>query len=249
MNDTPTSPDFPFHGATGHGLKIAVIDSGVNPAHSHISAIAGGVAVSREGAIEEGLDSFLDRLGHGTAVTAAIQEKAPAAQYFAVKVFHDALQTRALTLARAIDWCLAQHMDIINLSLGTVNDAYIDVFADAAARAAAQGALLVAAREANGQPCFPGSLPGVIGVGLDWDIPRETYRVEIHDGAPVYFATGYPRPIPGVAPTRNLYGISFAVANMCGFIVRARAAMDPVAAPDVFAEMAKTLAVERPTTS
>ena len=31
-------------------------------------------------------------------------------------------------------------------------------------------------------------------------------------------ASGYPRPIPGVAPERNLKGISFAVANTTGLL-------------------------------
>ena len=36
-----------------------------------------------------------------------------------------------------------------------------------------------------------------------------------------FFASGYPRPLPGVPPARNLNGISFAVANMSGFVARA----------------------------
>jgi hypothetical protein len=33
-------------------------------------------------------------------------------------------------------------------------------------------------------------------------------------------ASGYPRPIPGVPPERNLRGVSFAVANATGVIAR-----------------------------
>lgn len=36
-------------------------------------------------------------------------------------------------------------------------------------------------------------------------------------------ASGYPRPIPGVPPERNLKGISFAVANVTGVLARAMA--------------------------
>lgn len=205
-------------------IRVGVVDSGVNPRHPHISGVAGGVAITASGEIDTGDESWLDRLGHGTAVMAAIQEKAPDATYFAVKVFHGALQTRALALVRAIDWCLGQDMNVINLSLGTVNAVYIEAFEDAVARCAARGALLVAAREANGTPCYPGCLPGVIGVGLDWDVPRESYRAELAGGGAIFYASGHPRPIPGVPQNRNLYGISFAVANMSGFVVRTRAA-------------------------
>jgi NAD(P)-dependent dehydrogenase (short-subunit alcohol dehydrogenase family) len=62
-------------------IRVAVIDSGLNPDHPHIVSVAGGATVGLDGSVEEG--AFLDRLGHGTAVTAAIQEKAPAAAYYA----------------------------------------------------------------------------------------------------------------------------------------------------------------------
>ena len=33
-------------------------------------------------------------------------------------------------------------------------------------------------------------------------------------------ASGYPRPIPGVSPELNLHGVSFAAANVSGFLAR-----------------------------
>jgi hypothetical protein len=57
----------------------------------------------------------------------------------------------------------------------------------------------------------------VIRVAPDPDIARDQYRF---DGA-TFYASGYPRPIPGVEPERNLSGVSFAVANMTGFVARA----------------------------
>jgi subtilisin family serine protease len=199
-------------------VRVAVIDSGVHPDHPHIAAnrLLPGVAIASDGTVTADDEATLDRLGHGTAVTAAIQEKAPGALILPVRVFHDALKTSARALVTAIAWSIEQGADVINLSLGTVNAAHREVFADAVAQAGEAGALIVAAREAEGVACFPGSLDGVLGVGLDWDCPRERWRVE--DG--VFYASGYPRPIPGVAPRRNLYGISFATAQASGFAAR-----------------------------
>ena len=56
--------------ATGQGVRIVIVDSGVHPSHPHVGGVAGGVSVSASG--ELGTD-YLDRLGHGTAVTAAIR--------------------------------------------------------------------------------------------------------------------------------------------------------------------------------
>jgi len=110
----------------------------------------------------------LDVLGHGTAVMAAIQEKAPAAQYFAVKLFHDSLRTSADHLLKAIEWAIDNRMDVVNLSLGTRNPDHAPRFTPLLERAAVSGIVLVSALEADGHPCFPGSLPGVAGVGVDW---------------------------------------------------------------------------------
>ena len=39
-----------------------------------------------------------------------------------------------------------------------------------------------------------------------------------HGGAIEIAASGFPRPIPGVAPADNLKGLSFAVANATGLV-------------------------------
>lgn len=194
---------------TGHGVRVAVIDSGAHAAHPHIGRVAGGVTIGAQ-SIDQ---SFTDLLGHGTAVMAAIQEKAPQAEYFAVRVFQTELRTSAEILCRAIEWCIEQRIDVINLSLGTANPAHAERFLPLVRRAG----IVVSAREMDGSPAFPGSLPGVIGVGVDWNLPRESY--DCHNGTE-FLASGYPRPIPGVQQERNLSGISFAVANMTGFVAR-----------------------------
>lgn len=199
--------------ADGRGIRIAVIDSGVHSPHPHIGPIAGGITITPEGETPD----FTDRIGHGTAVTAAIQEKAPAAEIFAVRVFVESLRTTTDCLLRAIHWSIAQRAQLVNLSLGSLNAAYLERYREAVETANAAGVVLVAANEAQGAPCYPGCLPGVLSVGLDWDCPRDSVRVT----GEICFASGYPRPIPGVAPQRNLNGISFAVANVTGLAARA----------------------------
>ncbi|PCD02111.1 hypothetical protein COC42_11575 [Sphingomonas spermidinifaciens] len=198
-------------------VRIAVIDSGVHPAHPHVDArrLLPGVAVHRNGAIAA--DDTLDRLGHGTAVTAAIQEKAPGAWIVPVRVFDDKLTTTATALVAAIDWCAGAGVDFINLSLGTANRAHAEALAEAVMRA---GIPVVAAREAGGVPCWPGAGDGAIGVVVDPDCPRGAFRRLGHGS---YAASGEPRPIPGVPARGNLAGISFAVANVTGLLAQALA--------------------------
>ena len=120
---------------TGRGVRVAVIDSGVHAAHPHIGRIAGGVTIA-ESPIDE---PFTDLLGHGTAVMAAIQEKAPEAEYFAVRVFRSELRTSAEILCRAIEWCINQRIDVINLSLGSENPADAEKFLPLVSRSGNHG--------------------------------------------------------------------------------------------------------------
>lgn len=192
-------------------MRIAVIDSGVAIPHPHIGAIAGGVNVGDDGAAGD----FRDRLGHGTAVMAAIMEKAPSAEYLAVRVFRAALRAKIEHLVRAIEWSIDQRADLINLSLGTQNPEHAEKFAPLIERAAQAGSLLISAATA-----LPGNLPGVIGVDIDADCPRDELCCVRANGRVEFRASPYARPIPGVPPERNLNGISFAVANVCGIIAR-----------------------------
>jgi hypothetical protein len=191
---------------TGRGVRIAVIDSGVSVPHPHIGIVLGGIGEAGETA------DYADRIGHGTAVMAAIMEKAPDAEYFAVRVFQSSLRTRIEFLLRAIEWSIERRVHLINLSLGTSNPEHAERFAPLIARAASAGAILISAASA-----LPGSMPGVIAVSEDRDCPRDQYR-SVRTAEGLEFSTsGYPRPIAGVPPERNLNGISFAVANLTGF--------------------------------
>ena len=90
---------------------------------------------------------------------------------------------------------------------------------------------MIAAGEQGGVRWLPGSLAGVWAVTLDWTVPRETLRVDrLSHGGAALRASGFPRPIPGVPPERNLKGVSFAVANVTG-VVASLIADDPTGDP------------------
>jgi subtilisin family serine protease len=204
--------------ATGRGVRIAIVDSGVHASHPHVGHVAGGVAIDSDGRQHA---DYVDRLGHGTAVTAAIREKAIDAELFAVKVFDRALATSIASLVDGIDWAARHGMHVVNLSLGTARREHEAALAGAVERATAANMLVVAARQDAGQSWLPGSLPGVLPVEIDWTLPRDQYRSAMVDRVTVFYASGFAREIPGVPPERNLHGISLAVANMTGLVARA----------------------------
>ena len=65
-----------FVGRTGRGVRVAIIDSGIHADHAHITAATTGVCLLEGG---RRTDDYVDRIGHGTAVAAAVMEKAPEA--------------------------------------------------------------------------------------------------------------------------------------------------------------------------
>jgi hypothetical protein len=196
--------------------RIAVIDSGVHAAHPHVQRVFGGVGVDASGDLTE---DFVDRLGHGTAVTAVIREKAPAAEIVAIKIFDRELRASGAALLAALRFAQSQHVHLINLSLGTTNAAIEFDLLPLLAEARAAGIVIVCAAPEPGYRWLPGALNGVIRVVADTDIARDSCRVSVGDGGEVSVAASpYPRPIPGVPPEQNLRGTSFAVANTSGIL-------------------------------
>lgn len=199
-------------------VRVAVIDSGVHANHPHVGGVAGGIGIDDRGVSH---DDYVDRLGHGTAVTAAIREKAPDAEIFAIKVFDRELAATGQALVAACQHALDRHAHIVNLSLGTQNGEHETALADVVSRLRDSGAMVIAAGEQDGVRWLPGSLAGVWAVQLDWTVPRDTCKIDrLNRQAAAFRATGFPRPIPGVPPAHNLKGLSFAVANVTGTVAR-----------------------------
>lgn len=188
-------------------VRVGIVDSGINGAHPHVGAARGGVWIQGEGENED----YTDYIGHGTAVAGAIREKAPHAELYAVRIFERRLSASIRVLMRGLDWCLEHGMNVINLSVGTANDEHQALLEDFVSRARSEHVFIVSAVR-----LLPGRLDGVIGVDSDAACPRDTCRFD----QGVFFASPYPRPIPGVPLERNLIGVSFAIANCSGLLAR-----------------------------
>lgn len=219
-------------GRRGRGVRVAIIDSGIHAGHPHVGGLAGAVAFDDQC---RPVGDVVDRLGHGTAVAAAIHEKAPDAELHVVKVFDATLSTTLPTLRRALEWAGSSGAHLVNLSLGTPKSEHEGILAPVVADLGAAGCLVVSARRGQGRTWWPGSLPAAVGVGLDWEIHRNSVVVEPGGEGLQLRASGYPRPIPGVHPDRNLRGVSFAVANATGILARALEGPEEVPTPGALA--------------
>lgn len=157
-------------GLTGKGVKIAVIDSGIFP-HFSLS-IAGGASFVNY------TTSYVDDNGHGTHVAGIIGANAlshgllgiaPEASIYALKTLHQNGSGFLSDTIAAIDWSIANKMDIINLSLGMERDSF--ALKNAVDKAYENNILVVASagnfgtREGSGDTtAYPAKYPSTIAV-------------------------------------------------------------------------------------
>ena len=111
---------------------------------------------------------------------------------------------------------------VINLSLGTANPAHEARLAAALARARGRRRLPGGGRRPGRRPLAARQPAGRGGGAARLGVPARRGADRVDGPAPglaiVVAASGYPRPIPGVSPERNLKGVSFAVANATGLL-------------------------------
>jgi len=195
-------------------VSLALIDSGINPWHSHVQGVEGGRAfrLSPSGVIVE-TDDFRDEIGHGTALAGIIREKAPGAKLYALKIFWKDLNAPCAVLFRALEWAIERKIKIINLSLGTKRTEDRDRLQKLCDRAYDNKTVIVAAAGRPDDVVFPSVFEDVIGVC--WNKQCDETSLVYHPGNKVEFgAYGRPRNLPGVPQESNWCGSSFASAHV-----------------------------------
>ena len=224
MTSPPRSPQLSFQALTGAGVRVAVVDSGVDPTHPRIR-VAGGVALSagRDGGIEQA-GEIADKAGHGTACTGIILKKAPAASIYSVRIFDESLSAEGSVLVAALRWCLEEGMDVVNLSLGTTDASFRRPLAEAAREAARAGVILVAAEHNEGLESYPAVLPDVIGVAGGKVAGR--YGFHYREGEPIEcVARGDEQRLCWLQPREVMTaGTSFAAPHISGIVALIREA-------------------------
>ena len=142
---------------TDHPVRVAIIDSGIDPTHEKIGAV-------HEVLLDSVPPQVTPSAGHGTACAGIIRQIVPTALLYDVRIFDESLTADPPALLAAIRWTIEQRMDVVNLSLGTTDVAFRDALADVCRQAREAGVILVAAEHNDGRESYPAVLPDVIGV-------------------------------------------------------------------------------------
>ncbi|MBA3605656.1 MAG: S8 family serine peptidase [Actinomycetota bacterium] len=160
--------EWAYGDASGRGVRVAVVDSGIEADHPLVSGVAAAVDVRvsdgdrRDMSLVDGPHD--DLYGHGTACAGLIRALAPDVELISVRVLGANLRGGADSFAAAMSWCIDQRVDVVNLSLSTNNDDHLDTFWDLVDRASFARVLLVAAMNNERKRTIPSELSGVCSV-------------------------------------------------------------------------------------
>jgi subtilisin len=219
MNHFFLDPD--WRSATGKGISIAIVDSGIDAAHTDLQ---GRVKESVEARIENKRVVFDpsdsgDSAGHGTACAGIVSKIAPDAELFSIKVLGPGGLGEGQAFLAGLEYAIKKRIRVINLSLGTTKPQFFAPLHDLLDRAYQAGCIVVAAANNLPQPSFPSIFSSsLISVVKSTEI--DPFRFGFRYGEVIELTA------PGVnvrtawpdGMYRNLTGNSFACPHIVGII-------------------------------
>ncbi len=216
-------------GSTGRGVRVAVVDTGVEADHPVFDGhVSGGVIIELNDQVEDGFVAIPDNpprdvAGHGTACAGIIHGLAPEAEIFSVRVLGDNMRGRALTFAAGIEWAIMNRFDVVNMSLSTSSEDLRMLFYELADAAYFKNVTLVCAVNNIPAPSYPSTFASVISVAAHH--ARDPWTYYYNPAPPVEFgAPGIDVEVAWVnKQVATNTGNSFAAPHITGIVALIRA--------------------------
>jgi subtilisin len=206
-------------GSTGSGVRVCILDSGIEPGHPLVGEIQGAWAISigedEEPVVEEDTDG--DQCGHGTACASIVRALAPEAELYSVRVLGAGYTGSGPVLLAGLRWAIEQGFDVINMSLSTTKKHFAAVLHELADSAYFRRTVLVASAHNMPVESFPWKFSSVVSVGShELDDPHMLFS---NPQPPVeFFARGVDLDVAWLGgSTIRVTGNSFATPHVSGF--------------------------------
>jgi subtilisin len=158
--------EWAWGGSDGGGVRVAVVDSGIDSQHELVGEVERAVAVQKaqdgEPAVVE--DTTGDVAGHGTACAGIIRSVAPACRLWSVRVLGPGSKGAASVLLAGLRWAVEQGCEVVNLSLSTPKRETAALLHDIADDAYFAGTIFVASAHNLDVRSYPWRFSSVISV-------------------------------------------------------------------------------------
>jgi len=173
--------------STGKGVKVAIVDSGVDAMHPALHGPVNGyvTVVTEDDRVHYDTEPHEDSCGHGTACAGIIRSIAPDCEIYSVKVLGKGLVGRGATFIAGLRWAVENNMHVCNLSLGTTKKEFFSSLHEVADLAYFRGVVLVTAANNLPMPSFPSVYASVISVAAHHE--RDAQRFYYNPEPPVEF--------------------------------------------------------------
>ena len=210
--------DWAWGGSTGKGVRVCILDSGIEPDHPDVGELAGAVAVEvgGEGEISVVDDTEGDLCGHGTACAGIVRSLAPDAELYSVRVLGAGFTGSGTALLGGLRWAVEQGFDVINMSLSTTKSQFAGLLHEVADLAYFRRAVLVASAHNMPVESYPWRFSSVISVGSHEEPEADTFYY--NPSPPVeFFARGVDVEVAWLGKARaRSTGNSFATPHISG---------------------------------
>ncbi len=209
--------DWAWEGSTGEGVRVCILDSGVEPDHPKVGPLARAVAVSVSGdEVTVADDAEGDLCGHGTACAGIVRALAPACELTSVRVLGAGFTGSGRVLLEGLRWAVGEGFDVINMSLSTTKKEFASVLHELADDAYFRRTVLVASAHNMPVESFPWRFSSVISVGSH-ELPDQ-FAFFANPSPPVeFFARGMDVEVAWLGGTTiRSTGNSFATPHLSG---------------------------------
>ena len=221
--DLPIDKDWAWGGASGAGIAVAVVDSGIDSAHPDAGTVERAVALHWDRETQEVVPAegpHDDLFGHGTACAGIIRRAAPDAALWSVRVLGSRLTGKGMVFAAGVRWAIARGARVVNLSLSTGRQDYFGLFHEIADEAAFAGVILVCAANNVPAPTYPAQFSSVISVAAHDG--HDPFALDANPAPPTDFgAPGIDVRVPWLSGSTIVStGNSFAAPHVTGLVAR-----------------------------
>lgn len=148
-------------------ISVAVIDDGINEklySNIHLNT---NIEINSELKFSPRSDYDPISISHGTICAAIIQKYSSCKILSSVKILNEKTKCSKKQLIKALEWCVDNNINLINLSLGSIDFRDYSEIKNVINFAYSKGIIIVAACSNKGIFTYPASLSNVVGVKCD----------------------------------------------------------------------------------